>query len=202
MIAIRSTLASLALVAAAGVVHAAGLEGAIVSLAGYCCSAPVPADRFTNIVTATVGSGVEFAYGTVVSIKGGFVAVPGDVDISGTQITMTAGETIPFGPGAFNGSLYTFAGVEIVGVTLDAASTFAPLDVAFDASSIAINVAGESIAAGQRLILDVTTTAVPEPAAGPLVLAGIALVALGAKRRRPRLAPAARGVAAALRRRA
>jgi hypothetical protein len=90
--------------------------------------------------------------------------------------------------GAFNGFNLEFTGAPtITNVTLDSASTILPVPFTgpptssssglyFNADNVLFNLAGDTVTAGQRLILDVQTspTAVPEPAS--IVLLGTGLL--------------------------
>jgi len=134
-----------------------------------------------------VTAGVEFPAGTL--------AFDGSLDVSGSQIiwTATVGVTYasPGGAGAFNGFNLQFTGAPtITNVTLDPASTIPPVPfvgppvssasgISFNGQNVLFNLAGDSVVAGQKLILNVTTSpsAVPEPASG--VLVGAALLLLG-----------------------
>jgi hypothetical protein len=90
------------------------------------------------------------------------------------------------GDGAFNGFDVLFTGAPtITNVTLDSASTILPVPFigppvssssgfSFNGNNVLFNLAGDSVAAGQQLILDVQTSAVPEPAS--VVLLGTALL--------------------------
>ncbi len=142
----------------------------------------IPGTCSGPIGPVAVTSGVEFAAGSL--------AFDGSLDVSGSQIIWTA--TLPEmygsgvaspGVGAFNGfSLFFTGGPSITNVTLDPASTILPVPFIgppitsasgfyFNADNVMFNLAGDSVTAGQQLILDVQTSAstVPEPA-GPLLL--------------------------------
>jgi hypothetical protein len=155
-------------------------ETAFCNIPGYCSGplGPVP---------VTSGAPPEFPAGTL--------AFDGSLAISGSQIIWTAtspemysaGTASP-GDGAFNGFDLFFTGAPtITGVTLEPASTILPVPFigppvsspsgfSFNGKNVLFNLAGDSVTAGQQLILDVQTspTAVPEPADG--VLLGIGLL--------------------------
>jgi hypothetical protein len=130
----------------------------------------------------TVTSGVEFPVGSL--------AFDGTLDVSGSQIIWTATVSTPYGIAAFNGFNLSFTGAPtITNVTLDAASTILPVafvgppiasasGISFNANNVLFNLSGDSVASGQKLILNVATSssAVPEPASG--VLVGAALLQL------------------------
>jgi len=145
------------------------------------CS-PVP----IGPIPVTSGVPPEFPAGTLV--------FDGSLAVSGSQIIWTAtlpeDYSAPVGPSAFNGFALSFTGAPIItDVTLNPASTILPVPftgfpsssstgIYFNASNVMFNLAGDSVTAGQQLILDVQT--VPEPASGVLLgtglLVGVALL--------------------------
>jgi PEP-CTERM motif-containing protein len=155
------------------------------TLTSFCnkpgvCSGPI------GPVPVTSGVPPEFPAGTV--------AFDGSLAVSGSQIiwtatlaeTYAAGVASP-GAGAFNGLALMFTGAPtITNVTLDSASTILPVPFvgppvssssgfSFNGNNVLFNLAGDSVAAGQQLILDVQTSpsAVPEPASLGLLGAGL-----------------------------
>ena len=165
-------------------------ETTFCNIPGYC-SGPIG--------PVTVTSGVEFPAGTAV----GDLAFDGSLDITGSQIIWTAtlsaiyATGVASGPdGAFNGVALSFTGAPIItDVTVDPASTI-PLvpfsstvpfissssGLYFNGFNVMFNLAGDSVAAGQQVILDVQAgpSAVPEPASvvllGTVLLGGVAFV--------------------------
>ena len=148
----------------------------------------IPGDCSGPLGPVPVTSGVppEFPAGTV--------AFDGSLTISGSQIIWTAtspemysaGTASP-GDGAFNGFDLFFTGAPtITDVTLDLASTISPVPFvgppissssgfSFNGDNVLFNLAGDSVTAGQELILDVQTSAsaVPEPASVVFLVTGI-----------------------------
>jgi hypothetical protein len=83
----------------------ADLVGANVTFAGYCCTAPIPADLFTNTLTGTVP--VTFPVGSLVTITS-LAVVPSSFDVTADQIIQTIATSERDAGGSFNGVLYTF----------------------------------------------------------------------------------------------
>jgi hypothetical protein len=106
------------------------------------------------------------------------------VSVGDTQITITNNLAGPFGtPGTFSGYVFTFTGapdITKVEVGSGTSSDFLPAlpgGLSSTATSITVNVAGDSLAVGDKLILDVTsgsTPTVPEPSTWALMLLGFA----------------------------
>jgi hypothetical protein len=120
-------------------------------------------------VPVTSGVPPEFPAGTL--------AFDGSLGVSGSQIIWTATLPETYGTAAFNGFALSFSGApDITDVTLDPASTILPVPFTgfplsspsglyFNGSNVMFNLAGDSVLAGQELILNVQagSSAVPEP---------------------------------------
>ncbi|SRR5579871_292676 len=156
------------------------------------CSGPI------GPVPVTSGTPPEFPAGTTA----GFLAFDGSLAVSGSQIIWTATLTATYGTGAsspgasaFNGFALFFTGAPaITDVTVDPASTILPVPfpsghpaasssgISFNADNVLFNLAGDSVTAGQQLILDVQAgpSTVPEPASavllGTCLLGGVAFL--------------------------
>ena len=116
------------------------------------------------------------------------------VSVGNTQITITNDFAGEFGtPGSFSGYMFTFTGApDITKVFVDSGSSadFQPVlpgGLSFTATSITVNVAGDNLAVGDKLILDVTagsTPVVPEPSTWAMMLLGFAGLGFVGYRRR------------------
>lgn len=170
----------------AGGTQAVGLEGATVTLAGYCCAAPIESNRGTTFATATVGAGIEFPEGSLRTLRSGDILIGAVTDISANQLDSRATVFDRALSGTFNGSVLTFTGAgvpSILNVTLDPLSTYTPIGISFTANSISVNNAGLFFSPSSRLVLDIATAPVPEPETYLLMLAGLAILGTIAKRR-------------------
>jgi hypothetical protein len=126
------------------------------------------------------------------------LAFDGSLDVSGSQIIWTATVSTKYAAGAFNGFNLEFTGAPtITDVSLDPASTILPVPFAgppvsslsgfsFNGSNVLFNIAGDSVTAGQQLILDVQTgpSAVPEPANQLLLGSGLIIGVAFLRRRK------------------
>ncbi len=163
---------------------AAGLEGAEVTVTGYCCTAPTEANRFTVPATATVGAGVEFPAGSLLTI--GRDLITSNVDLAAFSIELVYTASATAAGGSFNGFAFDFTGLgaqRIALASLNPQSSFAPGSVGlfFDADSLFYDAAGLVFVPGSRVLIDIELAPVPLPGAG--VLLGGGLLMLGARRR-------------------
>jgi PEP-CTERM motif len=116
--------------------------------------------------------------------------------ISANTITIVNNSALPFCATSlpchdvFTGFVFTFAGgLPITNVTVDSGSSadFLPVSLTFNATAIDVNLAGDSPAVGDQLILDVTTKGntpvIPEPSTWAMMLLGFAGLGLVGYRR-------------------
>lgn len=135
---------------------------------------------FSGPLTAIVGPTVEFPAGTL--------AFDGSLDITDSQIIWTATLNENYGAGAFNGFELVFSGAPtITGVSLDSGTTLTPVSFStMGGNVVLLNLEGLTAVAGQKTILDVTTSSpstTPEPTAIVLLATGLLGITLAAKRK-------------------
>jgi PEP-CTERM motif len=181
--AIRALLAAAAAaIALSPVAQAQSLTGSRVTVAGYCCTAVTPSEQVTNSLTATVGPNVEFPEGSFMSTAVGFDVLPVTVDVGASTIRISYTAGGPVAPGGFNGFAFTFDGAPtITGATVDPSSTYNPV-VSFGADTIYVNEAGQTLTSTSSVLVNIS--AVPEPEAYALMLGGLGLLGVMARRRR------------------
>jgi len=160
---------------------AAGLDGSEVTVAAYCCTAPIESDRFTIPVTRIVGSDLEFPSGSIVEISGNTADT--NIDVGASSIDVGYNQVGVAASGSFNGFVFDFAGSNvpnIIGVTLDPLSTVlaSSIGLTFDADSVFVNAAGLPIRPDTRILVDIAFAAsVPEPRTSAMAIVGLLLLA-------------------------
>jgi hypothetical protein len=160
-----------------------GLTGSQVTGAIYCCDAPDEANRATNFVTKTIGSGVEFPDGSFTSLIPGLEPIAATIDFGANTVDLHYLASAPAAGGTFDGYVFTFEGAPtITAVTLDPASTLTPASLSFTGNSILINNADLALTPQSRVLLNVAV--VPEQATVAMMMGGLGvLVVLGQRRR-------------------
>ncbi len=158
-------------------VNAQSLTGSQITGAAYCCTSTNESDRVTNQQTATVGPQIEFPSGSFVSNSSQLDTILADIDVraSALQISYTAAATAL--PGGFNGYVFTFVGAPtITGVSADPSSTYSPV-LSFNENTIFVNESGLELSPSSFVLINVS--AVPEPTAFGMLIAGLGLVGMG-----------------------
>jgi len=157
-----------------------GLAGSQVTITGYCCTAPIPSNAFTEPKTETVNAGVEFPTGSIITTTRSIIT--SNVNISNFAIDIRYTQTATAAIGAFNGFGFDFSGgslLPIVGVSLNPASTFSPAQIGltFDNDSVFFSGAGLNYTPSSRVLIDIAFAPVPVPAASLMMTTGALLLA-------------------------
>lgn len=181
----RTLYASLLSLSVFNITHTAnastvGFDGTQVNVAVYY---PSTVSRISNILTATVGPGIEFTSTAMQSsaLPGYFIA-PVNIDVSGTQIVLsyTSSLTVPNAP--FNGHIFNFSSLNplptITGLSLNSASNVTPTGLSFGSDFVQLNVAGLALTSQSKIVLDMNVTPVPLPASAWLLFSGLVGIAL------------------------
>lgn len=148
---------------------------------------------FTNSVTATVGPGVEFPSGSLVTIVGGIEVIGVSIDVGASTIDLSYTASDQALSGAFNGYVFDFSGVTITGASLDPSSSYTSSQfiVGFSPTEVTVNAEGVFLTAGSNVVIDITavdnstSSATPEPPTYALALAGLAALGYFGIYRRP-----------------
>lgn len=170
------------------------LTGSQVTLTG---DYPTLGTPFTNSVTATVGSGVEFPSGSLETIVGGIAVIGVNIDVGASTIDLSYTASAQALGGAFNGYVFDFSGVTITGASLDPSSSYTPSQfiVGFTPSEVTVNVEGVFLTAGSNVLIDITavdnsmSSPTPELPTYALALAGLAVLGCAGFYRRRQTAP-------------
>ena len=165
--------------------YAVGLEGSTASVGVYT-TFPGTLTLVTNTATATVGPSIEFPKGSLVTTALRNV-IPLSIDVSATTIELNYPSAANATSTSFNGYHFDFSDLAlpgITGVSVDPLSTLSPVSLSSTANSVFVNVEGLSIPAGSRIVLDVSTTAVPEPETSVLLLTGLGMIGVVARHRK------------------
>lgn len=185
-----------ALIAAAGCILTASaasadsLYGTQVTLTG---DYPNLGTHISNSVTKTIGSGVEFPSGSLVSSATGIAIIGVNIDVGMSTIDFdyTQGALALSGP--FNGYVFDFSGATITSASLDPSSTFTPAQVAvgFGPNQVTVNAEGLGFSAASHILVDLTATvspgpvssAAPEPQSYALLLVGLGFAGWAVRRK-------------------
>jgi hypothetical protein len=158
------------------------LIGTQVTLTG---DLPTLGTAFTNSVTKTVGAGVEFPSGTLVSTASGVAVIGVNIDVGASTIDFSYTQSSQALSATFNGYVFDFNGATIDGASLDPVSNYTAqqIGVGFSAHEVTVNAEGVGLSAGSQIVVDVSATVnsvtatAPEPQSYAMLLTG--LVALG-----------------------
>lgn len=164
------------------------LNGTQVTLTG---DLPTLGTAFTNSVTKTVGSGVEFPSGTLVSTGSGVAVIGVSIDVGASSIDFSYTQSAQALGATFNGYVFDFNGATITGASLDASSDYTPQQfrVGFGPHQVTVNAEGVFITAGTHAVIDLSavtspvTSTVPEPASYAMLLTGLGALAWLRRRR-------------------
>ncbi len=172
----RAMLGLVVALFATSAVEAAGLTGSQVQVSAYDLAASSPAARAVEV---TVGPGTEVPDVSTMQPPGE-VLVPASVDISELQISL---DYLAGGNDFANGYVFLFSGIVngvITGATFNSASSvsFESRSVGFNSGSVFFALYGANAAVGDRLVVDVQVSEVPEPMSAVLLLGGLGAVGL------------------------
>ena len=142
---------------------------------------------YSNPQSVVVGPSIEFPNGLILG-DSSF-----QIDVTSNQLIYHPLQTVTYGSAAFNGFSFSFAGApQIVGVSVNGASTFAPSTpnpFGFTSNSISFNVQGRTVTASDFLVFDIALAVpVPEPSTWAMMILGFAGVGLMSYRRKNKIA--------------
>jgi len=167
------------------------LNGTQVTLTG---DLPTLGTAFTNSVTKTIGTGVEFPSGTLVSTAGGIAVIGVNIDVGASSIDFSYTQSAQALSATFNGYVFDFAGATITGASLDSSSDYTPqqIRVGFGPHEVDVNAEGVFFTAGSHALVDLNAvvspvtppSATPEPQSYAMLLTGLAALGWFVRRRR------------------
>jgi hypothetical protein len=164
----------------------ATLFGSQVTAVGYF---PTLQQPFTFPATATVGSGVEFPSGSILS-TGEIPITSFDADIGASSITVQYLLNQQAAVGTFNGLVFNFgtSSPVITGASLDPSSNITPVGLSFGPHDVEYNGSGLTLTPTSHFTIDLRLDAapVPEPSTLWLAAASVPFVGLMVLRRRRR----------------
>jgi hypothetical protein len=129
--------------------------------------------------SAVVGAGVEFT--------GLNVGLWANADFTNTQLILSFTFSHTWSPATHNGPVFVDTAHPFTSVSINPATTSAWFNagmVSISGNSLIVNWQGQSFTNGQNIVLDLTTSEVPEPAT--LALMTVGLAGMGVLRRRRR----------------
>jgi hypothetical protein len=172
LISIVALAAAVAITALTGTAQASGFYGSSVTVTGYYPD-PIVGDIWGQAGPVTVGPGVEFLPGVIYPPRSSAFGF----DITNTQIIYYPNENITYGGGSptqFNGFELSFSGApQIVGITLDGATTLTPYNMSFTGTEVFLNYLGATVSISQQTVVDVQfASATPLPSTWLMMLSG------------------------------
>lgn len=188
----KSLFASLAIFGGllmAPLASADSLIGTQVTLTG---DLPTLGTAFTNSVTKTVDTTVEYPSGTLFSLGSGVFVIGVNIDVRASSINFNYTQSAQALSATFNGYVFDFdpATTTITGASLDPSSNYttSQLIVGFSAHQVTVNAEGVFFSAGTNALIDLSatvnpqTSATPEPATYTMFLAGLGAVGICKRR--------------------
>ena len=129
---------------------------------------------YAGPVTATVGSGIEFA-------SGSFAPAPQSVNIGANTISLFTNGAATYSTSSFNGFQFDFTGFRgsLSDLRVSNTSTFRPVGFSVVGNSVRINLSGLTVRADDVLQL----AAVPEPATWGMMILGFGAMGFAMRRR-------------------
>lgn len=168
------------------------LNGTQVTLTG---DLPTLGTAFTNSVIKTIGPGLEFPSGTLVSTASGVAVIGVNIDVGASSIDFSYTQSSQALSATFNGYVFDFNGATITGASLDPSSdyTSGQIGVGFGPNQVTVNAQSVFFTAGSHFLVNLNavtspvTSSVPEPQSYAMLLAGLTALGCYIWRRRLRV---------------